>query len=88
MTAVINLSTASACNAMEREMPELASLLNAIDLDRKEDPDVMVVDDVLEFEEQEGHSRDSMDTDGVLLLGNGRSAVAQEVCALRCPFRS
>jgi hypothetical protein len=79
MTAVIHLNTAAACSTMEREKPEVACLLNAIDLDRKAEPDVEVPDN---FEDRVGHFRDEMDAEGILLLRNGRSAGAQEVCVL------
>jgi hypothetical protein len=80
-TAVIHLNTSAACNILERKNPEVAALLNTIDLERKREPEAPELgdEDFLNFEEQDGSIRDELDEDGVLLLGNGRAAGAQEV---------
>jgi hypothetical protein len=79
MTAVVHLNTVSACNAIERDCPEVAAMLNTIDNERKQEQDVAAMEDFLHFEQHEGKERDVVDGEGVQLLGNGRSAGAQEV---------
>jgi hypothetical protein len=95
-TAVIHLNPAAACNVVELEIPAVAALFNTLDLERKQEPDLVHEEPLHVFEEQEGNVRDSNDDDGVQLLGNGRSADAQEVssnafqghCARQCILTS
>jgi hypothetical protein len=78
-TAVIHLTTAAACNVLEREKPKVGALLNTIDAERKLEPGVLRHENFLDFEQQDGTFKDDLDKDGVQLLGNGREASAQEV---------
>jgi hypothetical protein len=83
-TAVMHLQTASACSIAEREDPSVVALLNTIDLERKIEPELQEQpEDAPALQEQAWGCRDDYDADGVLLVGNGRSADAQEVCILQ-----
>jgi hypothetical protein len=78
-TAVIHLTTAAACNAIERESPQVGALLNTIDAERKLEPEELPDEQFLNFEQEHGGARDRLDDDCVQLLRNGREASAQEV---------
>jgi hypothetical protein len=78
-TAVIHLTTAAACNAIERENPEVGTLLNTIDAERKVEREVPPNEHFLNLEHQDGSVKDGLDGDGVQLLRIGQEASAQEV---------
>jgi hypothetical protein len=78
-TAVIHLTTAAACNVLERENPAVVALLNIIDAECKLEPEVLSHEQFLNFEQQDGTLKHGLDEDGVQLLGNGRGASAQDV---------
>jgi hypothetical protein len=66
---------------VEREDASIAALINTIDLERRMEPTCIVDGHVYGLNKKSGHFRDDCDpgTDGALLVGNGRSADAQEV---------